>query len=142
MNIALIFKKKGYGKFPYIIMRVKHGIYIQIPIHLLKKDEKVDIINQPGTQIHVDEDTLSKSKEEQIASLHDRLIHHTKLVKAKTENERDFLFGYCLVEGKEKAYYFKNGNINYNKSIPTGGKLLTQENEIIAWNHPHYWYDD
>ena len=139
MKIALIFKKKGYGKFPYIIMQVECGIYIQIPIHFIKKDEKVDIINQPGTQIYVDEDTLSKSKEEQIASLHDCLIQHTKLIKTLVENERNFPFGYCLVEGKEKAYYLKKGNIKFSKSIPTKGKLLTQENEIISWNHPHYW---
>ena len=139
MKIALIFKKKGYGKFPYIIMRVQCGIHIQIPIHFIKKDEKVDIINQPGTQIYVDVDTLSKIKEEQIASLHDRLIHHTKLIITKVENERSFRFGFCLVEGKEKAYYFKKSNINFSKSIPTKGKLLTQENEIISWNHPHYW---
>ena len=141
MNISFICKKKGYGEFPYIIMQgVELGVYIQIPIHFLKKEEKVDYINKPGTYIHnVDEATLSLSKEEQIALLHDNLISLTKLIKTKVANDRNFPFWLCLVAAKKKAYYFEEDTIKFSKRIPTMGKLLTQELEVIAWKHPHYW---
>jgi hypothetical protein len=143
MNISFICKKKGYGEFPYIIMQgVELGVYIQIPIHFLKKEEKVDYINKPGTYIHnVDEATLSLSKEEQIALLHDNLISLTKLIKTKVANDRNFPFPFwlCLVAAKKKAYYFEEDTIKFSKRIPTMGKLLTQELEVIAWKHPHYW---
>ena len=143
MNISFICKKKGYGEFPYIIMLgVELGVYIQIPIHFLKKEEKVDYINKPGTYIHnVDEATLSLSKEEQIALLHDNLISLTKLIKTKVANDRNFPFPFwlCLVAAKKKAYYFEEDTIKFSKRIPTMGKLLTQELEVIAWKHPHYW---
>ncbi len=135
-------KKKGYGEFPYIIMRVACAIYIQIPIHFLKRGEKFNIINQPGTHIYdVPEEILSLSKEKQIESLHKYLLYHTKRIKKKIENDRDIDFWLCLVEGKEKAYYFKEDGINFRKSIPNMGTLITQQNEIIAMNLPHYWAD-
>ena len=40
---------KGYGKFPYVILKVGHAIYMQIPIHFNKNN---DLLNYPGTQIN------------------------------------------------------------------------------------------
>ncbi len=30
----------GYGKFPYVIIRLHYAIYMQIPIHFVKENEK------------------------------------------------------------------------------------------------------
>ena len=129
----------GYGHFPYIIMRVSYAIYMQIPIHLIKEGEQGDITTQPGTHLFgVSEEILSLSKEKQIEILHERLLDLTKQIKKKVETERDFEFWICLVEGEDKAYYLEEDKVRFSTSIPIYGTLITQGNERLAMNMPHY----
>jgi hypothetical protein len=69
---------------------------------------------------------------------HNRLIDLCQRIKNKVEADRKKPCRMCLVEGPETAYYFEEDEINFNESIPSGGTLLTQGNEILAMNVPHY----
>jgi len=129
----------GYGHFPYIDMHVSYAIYMQIPIHLIKEGEKGDITTQPGTHLFgVSEEVFNLSQEKQIEILHERLLDLAKQIKRKIENDRDFEFWICLVEGENKAYYLEDDNVRFSTSIPTGGTLITQGNEWLAMHMPHY----
>ena len=126
----------GYGKFPYIILKTGHAIYMQIPIQF---NINGDFVNNPGTNIeNVSRQSLSDYEIDKKSELHDRIIEHCKWVKSRIEADKNRQARICLVEGPEIAYYFEESEITFSTSIPYGGTLVTQENKIIAMNVQHY----
>jgi hypothetical protein len=136
----LIFQQKvflnGYGKFPYVILKTGYAIYMQIPINF---NTKGDFVNYPGTNIeNISDELLANYEKDKTSELHDIIIKHCQWLKAKIEAEKNREARICLVEGPEIAYYFDIDEINFTKSIPTGGTLVTQQNKILAMNANHY----
>jgi hypothetical protein len=128
--------KNGYGKFPYIILKAGWAMYMQIPIHF---NANGNLENHPGTHLNdVTEAELTEYQNDKTAALHNKLIDLCKRIKNKVEEDRKKPCRMCLVEGPETAYYFENDEMFFNESIPSGGTLLTQGNEILAMNVPHY----
>ena len=125
----------GYGKFPYIILKTGHAIFMQITIHF---NTNGDYINFPGTNLEVSNDLLADYEKDKTSELHDRLIEHCQRIKNKLESDKNQQARICLVEGPEIANYFEGEQININNSIPSGGTLVTQQNKIIAMNANHY----
>lgn len=129
----------GYGKFPYIMMRVYHAIYMQVPIHLIPEGVEGDYIKQRGTHLtDVPWDEFKLPLEQRIENQHERLVEVTKWCKHKIETDRKKFFQWCLVEGPQKCYYFEGDDVVFSDQIPWGGTLLTQENVIIAMNRKHW----
>lgn len=127
----------GYGKFPYIIIKTDYKALIQIPIHF--NAEAGDYINYPGIHINnVSKEDIAAYEKDKTNALHDQLIEVAKTTKASIEENRNAPCILCLVEGPEIGYYFENDTVSFNKSIPSGGTLVTQENKIIALNVKHY----
>ena len=86
--------KKGYGKFPYIILKTGYAIYMQIPIHF---NTNGDFDNYPGTHINdVSEANLVDYEKDKTSALHDRLINHCKWLKARIESEKNRETRICL----------------------------------------------
>jgi methyl coenzyme M reductase subunit C-like uncharacterized protein (methanogenesis marker protein 7) len=130
---------KGYGKFPYIILKAGYAMCMQIPIHLVGDSDYLDFEEYPGSQLlNVPLSILKLEKQKQITALHDRLIEHTQLIYNKIEKERGKLPRLCLVEDENTAYYFNNGEIKENSKIPSGGTLLNQLNQPIKMTGEHY----
>lgn len=128
--------KNGYGKFPYIILKTGHAIYMQIPIHF---NTQGDFNNFPGTNLNdISEELISDYENDKTSELHDRLIVHCKWVKNQMETEKNREARICLVEGPEIGYYFEGEEVTFTNSIPYGGTLVTQQNNIIAMNANHY----
>jgi hypothetical protein len=128
--------KKGYGKFPYIILKTGYAIYMQIPIHF---NTNGDYINFPGTNLNdISNELLSEYENDKTSELHDRIISHCKWLKAKIESEKNREARICLVEGPEIGYYFESEEITFTNSIPYGGTLVTQQNDVLAMNANHY----
>jgi hypothetical protein len=126
----------GYGKFPYIILKTGHAIYMQIPIQF---NTNGDFVNNPGTNIeNVSSQSLSDYEIDKKSELHDRIIEHCKWVKSRMGTDKNRQARICLVEGPEIAYFFEESEITFSTSIPYGGTLVTQENKIIAMNVQHY----
>lgn len=133
----LISFPSGFGKFPYVIFKAGHAIYMQIPIHFNVKDE--DIKNYLGSHVkNIDQELLDQYKLDKNSLLHDILIEHCKRIKNKIEADTQKPAKLCLVEGEEIAYFFDGDQINFNKSIPSGGTLITQSNKIIGIGIEHY----
>jgi hypothetical protein len=127
----------GYGKFPYIIIKTDYKALIQVPIHFNAEND--DYINYPGIQINnVSKEDIAEYEKDKNNALHDQLIEVAKTTKASIEENRKAPCILCLVEGPEIGYYFENDTVSFNKSIPSGGTLVTQENKIIASNVKHY----
>ena len=126
----------GYGKFPYIILKTGYTIFMQIPIRF---NTHGDFVNFPGTNLNdISNELLADYEKYKTSELHDRLIEHCKWVKAKLEADKNREARICLVEGPEIAYYFDGDEINFTNSIPSGGTLVTQQNNILAMNANHY----
>ena len=84
----------AYGKFPYIILKAGHAIYMQIPIHF---NTNGDFDNYPGTHISdVSEADLVDYEKDKTSALHDRLINHCKWLKARIESEKNRETRICL----------------------------------------------
>ena len=131
--------KRGYGHFPYIIMKPASSFYMQIPIHLLRETEGIDITRHPGTQIFgFTAKQLKWKRGILIEYAHDLLLERTLAIKKMVEDDREWKFKFILVESPEKAYFIEKESITFSTKIPTGGTLLTQGNEILAINERHY----
>jgi hypothetical protein len=128
--------KKGYGKFPYIILKTGYAIYMQIPIHF---NTNGDYINFTGTNLNdISKELLAAYENDKTSELHNKLIEHCKWVKSKMEADKNREATICLVEGPKIGYFFEGEQITFTNSIPYGGTLVTQQNDIIAMNANHY----
>lgn len=135
------FFKKGYGEFPYIIIKIGHALFMQIPIHFLKGDEDVDTKKHPGTQVRdVSPEVFKEPRESQIFLLQDEILATTEFVLNKVKASRpNKKLEACLVLGKRQALYYNNGIFKPNTYIPTGGTLVDQGHKMIGMNVEHYW---
>ena len=134
-----VYTDYGYLQFPYFIIRVTYAIYMQIPIHFVSENEVADE-NQSGSFIQgIPQEYIdNKNKEEQIELLHDKMMDLAKQLISSHNPRNGVKLRMCLVEGKEKAYYFENDEFSSINSIPDGGTLITQNHAVISMNEPHY----
>ena len=127
---------KGYGKFPYVILKVGYALFMQIPIHFNKNN---DIINYPGSHINgVSETDLNTYEDNKLSSLHEKIIEHCQWMKNKIEVDKGENVKMSLVEGPDVSYYFDKDEIKFSTNIPSGGTLLTQDNKVIGLNVKHH----
>jgi hypothetical protein len=116
----------GYGKFPYVIIRISSGIYMQIPIHFVKEDEK----GLKGILIQTESDN---PKEQQ--SL---LLHSIWRFKQHIDAQKKNFHRLFVVLDANQAYYFEPEGLKFSHSIPAGGTLIASQNEFVAMGHPHH----
>lgn len=116
----------GYGKFPYVIIRISSGIYMQIPIHFVKENEK----GLKGILIQTESDN---SKEQQSLLLN-AIWKFKKHIDAQKNNFNRL----CVVLDPHQAYYFEPEGLKFSHSIPAGGTLVASKDEFIAMAHAHH----
>lgn len=128
--------KKGYGNFPYIIERLRSGLYRQIPI-LFDSNESNKI--ELGLKFVFSKEQTEISREDLILIHKDSLVKYTKNYKNELE-EKDLMDKrICLVLGPKKGIYFEpNNQIVESNSIPRGGWLLGENNERVTESENHY----
>jgi hypothetical protein len=126
----------GYGKFPYVILKVGNTLYMQIPIRFNKDN---DMINYPGIHINgISETELNAYEVNKSCSLHEKIMQHCHWMKNKIEADKSETVKMCLVEGPKTGYYFDENGVEFSKNIPKGGILLTQDHKVIGMNVKHY----
>ena len=128
--------KKGYGNFPYIIERLRSGLYKQIPIIFTTFDsEECEL----GVSLTIKSEQSVISREDLILIHKDSLVNLTKRIKDKLENLEMVDKRMCLVLGPKKGIYFESNNeIIESNSIPKGGWLLGENNERVTESENHY----
>ena len=119
----------GYGKFPYVIVKMGYGRYLQFPIHRTSKKDP----SLKGIFISEKEEANFKLKRE-----HD--LDALMQVRQQHYEKSEIYLPMCLVEGPEEAVYVdEQGNVSESSSIPKGGVLLTATHEIISMYGRHYY---
>ena len=86
----------------------------------------------------ISDELLANYENDKTSELHNRIISHCKWLKAKIESEKNREARICLVESPEIGYFFEGEEVTFTNSIPSGGTLVTQQNNIIAMNSNHY----
>ena len=117
--------EQGFGKFPYVIIRLQYGIYMQFPIHFVK--EKKDGL--AGISIQTDS---SDPKVQQAL-----LLNAIAQFKTQIDEQKRRFHRLCVVLSEEQAYYFEEDGIKFSHSIPKGGTLLNSQQDFIAMGFPH-----
>ena len=120
----------GYGKFPYIMVKIGHARYVQLPIHRRPKEEDPELEgifiseqNQPSPEVQRQHNLDSLMK-----------------VRKKHFDQNNIYLPMCLMEGPSEAIYVdEQGNISENSSIPIGGVLLTGSHKIISLHGSHHY---
>ena len=128
----------GYGTFPYLIIRMQHAVYMQIPIQLEASNPGAP--SRPGIQIpNISEEQLASYAANLDSEVHELLVLHFRMWKQKTEfYNKGRKIECCIVEAPDQAYYFKDKEEVKSSSIPRGGTLLSTTSAIIGMNVPHY----
>jgi|GEM_PF-852823 len=128
----------GYGTFPYLILRMQHATYMQIPIQLEALDPGAP--KKPGIQIpNISAEQRAAYAADLDSEVHELLVLHFRMWKQKTEfYNKGQKIECCIVEGPDRAYYFKEKEEVKSSSIPRGGTLLSASSDVIAMNVPHF----
>ena len=130
----------GYGQFPYLIIRMHYGVYMQIPIQL--SPPEVGVTPRHGIQIpNVSAEQLAEYQVNRDSEVHDILVEHFRMWKQKTEfYNKGRKIECCIVEAPDRAYYFKDKEEIQMTAIPRGGTLLSATSDIIGMNVSHFIY--
>ncbi len=123
--ISQIHAEQGFGKFPYVIIRLHYGIYMQFPIHFVK-ERKDGLL---GISIK----TESSDPKEQQALLLDAIAKF----KSQIDEQKKRFHRLCVVLSEEQAYYFEEDGIKFSHSIPMGGTLLNSQQDFLAMGFLH-----
>jgi len=128
----------GYGQFPYLIIRMHYGVYMQIPIQLSPPEPGAP--PRPGIQIpDISVEQLAEYRVNLDSEVHDLLVEHFRRWKQKTEfYNKGRKIECCIVEAPDRAYYFKDKEEISMSSIPKGGTSLSATSEVIGMNVSHF----
>ena len=73
----------GYGQFPYLIIRMHYGVYMQIPIQLSSLEAGAP--PRPGIQIpNLSPAQLAEYRDNLDSEVHDLLVEYFRMWKQKT----------------------------------------------------------
>ena len=117
---------RGYGQFPYVIVRLYSTYYMQMPIHFVSEKKK----GLKGIKVLTDAENFIEN--------FPYLIEVASNYKKDLDAKNNLNHRLCVVVGKDQAYYFEEDEIRFNTSIPSGGTLVNSEQKIIAMAHDHF----
>ncbi|MEY4142405.1 MAG: hypothetical protein RL110_1777 [Bacteroidota bacterium] len=120
-------RAQGFGTFPYVILRVTGGVYMQFPIHFYEEKNP----EKPGLRVRVDSLSNEKQNFGNLFNVVRQFHKQINPVEAKT-------FKLCLVLAPFVAYFFEDNAFTFSDEIPEGGSLMNSEHQIIAMNSPHF----
>ena len=132
--------EKGYGAFPYFIIRITGGLYKQIPIHFNQRELR----SKEGVFVAVNQtDSIEDIEKECLITLAKILAYDSEIIASG-----DLYLGAprtyrrlsgCLVLEPERAIYIREDNEVIEGSIPWGGTLVSIENETIKFPMSHHY---
>ena len=123
-------KAQGFGTFPYVIVRVLGGTYMQFPIHLYEHTNP----EKPGLRVRVD----SLQNEEHNFTLFFHVVRqfHEQINSSETSELK-----ICLVISQNEAYFFEENEFKFSNEIPEGGSLIDSQYKVLALNSAHFILD-
>ena len=125
----LRYLEKGYGAFPYFIVRITSGLYKQIPIHF----KESELSSKDGVFVAIDEGSSFEEVESRCLNTLVKILDgDTDLINSRDFNLRGNLTG-CLVLEPERAVYLGLNREVTEGSIPWGGTLVSMKNEFLKF---------
>ncbi len=123
---------KGFGTFPYLMIRYFSGYYSQLPIRFFedsnKEDPSVECDSKGSFRITASESFINDPVE--LFSLMNQILYDVgDRTKLKV----------CLVLSPVKAYYYFEGIMSESESIPVGGILVDYHLRSIGNGVKHYF---
>ena len=116
--------EKGYGMFPYLIIRWYPTVYQQIPIHRMPYNEQLEGI------------FVAPEQEEEWGYPEALLQLLRKIWWYNRKNQKDRRF--CLVLNPEEAYFIDQEGEFHKSEPPSGGLLLDKNGKIFLMYGQHY----
>ena len=126
-SLDLIYQHKGYGRFPYVIQRLRAGLYKQIPIHTASTSKRAE-------GLFLSAEALSEAATfEAACKTCFRSFWLQTSAKAKTPIKA------CLVFHPQEAYYLDEKCEGSTGPIPAGGWLYAMDGKtLISEEGAHY----
>lgn len=118
---------QGFGRFPYVIVRVQPTLYLQFPIHFYHGVNP----ELPGLRVRVDD---SSEHDACIATLYSVMQSFYAQVNA----DEAVPYRMCLVLGATLAYFWEKDGIVLSREIPEGGVLMDSQYQPLSENTVHY----
>jgi hypothetical protein len=123
-------RAQGYGAFPYVILRLHGGVYIQFPVHFYEGKNP----DKPGLRVRVDLLTNEKQNFSGLFNVVRQFHQQINPVEAKA-------LKMCLVLAPFVAYFFEDNAFNFSNEIPEGGSLIDSNYKVLALNSEHFVID-
>ena len=127
ISLSAAHRAQGYGSFPYVIVRMLGGVYMQFPIHFY--EEKIPA--KPGLRVKVDS---IANEQKNYSSLFNVVRQFHQQINPNKETTHKV----CLVLSPFIAYFYHEGIFEFSEEIPTGGSLINSEYHIMSMNSPHF----
>lgn len=124
--------------YPYLVHRAMAAIYVRIPVLFNTPVRKK---GPPALYItDIPEDEIRNYDENHTGGLHERLMHLTRLYLDFANDFKNSNFHVCLVEGKQKAFFFHEQTYFESENIPRGTGIQDPDNNrgfpyasYLAW---------
>jgi len=123
-------RAQGYGRFPYLILRINSGVYMQFPIHFYT----TEIPDLPGLRVCVADTEHEKNNFSSLFGVVQRF-------NAQINPVDKTIFKLCLVLTPRLAYFFEVRCFTLSEDIPFGGSLINSEYKVLALNSAHFLTD-
>ncbi|MFM1810374.1 MAG: hypothetical protein RLZZ382_1599 [Bacteroidota bacterium] len=123
-------RAQGYGVFPYVILRLHGGVYMQFPIHFYEEKNP----EKPGLRVRVDSLTNEKQNFSSLFNVVRQFHQQINPVEAKA-------LKMCLVLAPFVAYFFEDNAFTFSDEIPEGGSLIDANYKVLALNSVHFVTD-
>ena len=123
-------RAQGYGTFPYVILRITGGVYMQFPIHFYEEKNP----EKPGLRVRVDSILNEKQN---FSSLFNVVRQFHQQINPPDANALKM----CLVLAPFVAYFFEDNAFTFSDEIPEGGSLIDSNYKVLALNSPHFVID-
>lgn len=123
-------RAQGFGSFPYVILRVTGGVYMQFPIHFYQEQ----IPAKPGLRVRVDSIANEQQNYSSLFNVVRQFHKQINPVEAKA-------FKLCVVLAPFVAYFFEDNAFTFSDEIPEGGSLIDSNYKVLALNSAHFVVD-
>jgi hypothetical protein len=146
----------GYGIFPYLIIRIRGGLYLQVPVTLCNqtfcnKVEAKEVELPSGVFVGIDtyEEKIKRTELTASAAIQEKLIYflrqyvNYKSLEYKNGNNSLNLKDCrtCLVLDKDKCIYYENAELIESDALPSGGLLIDSQYQWLRQGGLHYLED-
>lgn len=136
------FTSKGYGVFPYIIIREMSGMYRQIPVHFLIEE----LTTKEGVLVELSRNESHEEIQDKCVEILRKIVNSENVISSEDgKKDKWVTVGEvkregCVVLNPSSAVYLncEGEIIGRIQKIPWGGTLISMNGETISQSQSHF----